>query len=448
MATALKIAKPLPVLSGEWAGGDSGFVSHASITSPINRKLEPLGPHFLAHARRKRHSRTFSEDDRIQAEQTVKNVEDDDANEIEEPEDPMLTSRDPKDWKNQDHYAVLGLSRFRWRATDEQIKKAHRKKVLKHHPDKKAASSSGEQQDDSFFKCIQKAMEILSDNTKRRQYDSVDENAEVDQPSKKAKGSFYKLWSPVMAAEGRFSKKQPVPRLGDDKSSKEHVEAFYNFFYNFDSWRTFEYLDEDVPDDNENRDQKRYVERKNKAARAKRKSEDIARLRKVVDDCLGLDPRIKIFKDQERAQRNAKKNAREAEEKKAAEEAAKKAEEEAKRKAEEEEASKAAKVDSKKAKEAAKKAVKVNRRALKAAVKDNNYFAEGGAASAAVVDNVLSDVELIQGKVDPDELAELVKKLSVSSGAEAVKAVYVEKADELVAKGVVAKADFKALISA
>ena len=56
--------------------------------------------------------------------------------------------------QTQDHYAVLGLSKYRWRATDEQIKKAHRKKVLRHHPDKKAAA--GAVDDDNFFKCIQK----------------------------------------------------------------------------------------------------------------------------------------------------------------------------------------------------------------------------------------------------------------------------------------------------
>lgn len=72
----------------------------------------------------------------------------------------MLLSRDPKDWKNQDHYAVLGLSKYRWKATDEQIKKAHRKKVLKHHPDKKAAA--GAVDDDNFFKCIQKGITLFS----------------------------------------------------------------------------------------------------------------------------------------------------------------------------------------------------------------------------------------------------------------------------------------------
>lgn len=54
MATSVKVDAPLPVLTGEWAGGDANFVSHASISTPVNRKLEPLGPHFLAHARRVR----------------------------------------------------------------------------------------------------------------------------------------------------------------------------------------------------------------------------------------------------------------------------------------------------------------------------------------------------------------------------------------------------------
>jgi DnaJ family protein C protein 2 len=289
-------------------------------------------------------------------------------------------------------------------------------------------------------------MEILSDPVKRRQYDSVDDNADVDPPSKKAKGSFYKLWAPVFAAEGRFSKKQPVPKLGNEKSTKEHVDEFYNFFYNFDSWRTFEYLDEDVPDDNENRDQKRYVERKNNAARKKRKNEDIVRLRELVDKALALDPRIKIFKEQDRERRNAKKNAREAEEKRLAEEAAKKAEEEAKKKAEEEAAAKTAREATKKAKEAAKQAVKKNRRVLKSSVKDSNYFVTGDATPAAI-DGALGDVELIQSKIDPDELSELVSKLSVSKGADAVKAVYAEQAEALVAKGAVKKEDFKTLFA-
>ena len=110
--------------------------------------------------------------------------------------------------QKQDQYAVLGLSHLRYKATPEQIKVARtlvlpfiailkisslisifadRKKVLKHHPDKKASSTSSEfsnslyltgvnqnTNDDAFFKCIQKAHEVLTNPEKRRQFDSVD----------------------------------------------------------------------------------------------------------------------------------------------------------------------------------------------------------------------------------------------------------------------------------
>jgi len=44
--------------------------------------------------------------------------------EDEESSDNYLTSLDPKDWKNQDHYRVFGLRHKRFFATDEELKKA------------------------------------------------------------------------------------------------------------------------------------------------------------------------------------------------------------------------------------------------------------------------------------------------------------------------------------
>ncbi|TFK53244.1 hypothetical protein OE88DRAFT_1358842 [Heliocybe sulcata] len=90
------------------------------------------------------------------------------------------------------------------------------------------------------------------------------------------------------------------------------------------------------------RDDKRYTEKKNKSERARRKKEDTARLRNIVDTALSVDPRIKRIKEEEKAAREAKKkaktgsgaatpaaqNTKEEEEKKKAEEAAKKEEEE------------------------------------------------------------------------------------------------------------------------
>ena len=327
---------------------------------------------------------------------------------------------------------MLGLSKYRYRATEEQIKRAHRKKVLKHHPDKRAAAGGTE--DDSFFKCIQKATEILLDPVKRRQFDSVDEGADREPPTKKQaqKGNFFRLWGPVLESESRFSKTQPVPQLGDDSSIKEHVEYFYNFWYNFDSWRSFEYQDEDVPDDNENRDQKRHVERKNNNARKKKKTEDTARLRKLVDDCLAGDERIKRFRTEERSSKNKKRTEREAAEKKAKEDAEKAKVEAEKLQKEKEEAEKAEKAEGKKAKDAAKNAAKKNKRVLKSSVKDVNYFVASGDASAAHIDAVLNDVELVMGKVDNEELAVLAGKLNGKKGGGEVKGVWAEEVKRLV----------------
>lgn len=341
---------------------------------------------------------------------------------------------------------MLGLSKYRFRATEDQIKRAHRKKVLRHHPDKRAAAGGTE--DDSFFKCIQKATEILLDPVKRRQWDSVDEAADVEPPSKKQaqKGNYFKLWSPVFEAEGRFSKAQPVPKFGDDNSTKEHVEHFYNFWYNFDSWRSFEYQDEDVPDDNENRDQKRHVERKNNNARKKKKTEDTARLRKLVDDCLAGDERIKKFRTEERAGKNKKRLEREAAEKKAKEDTENAKAEADRLQKEKDESEKAEKAEGKKAKEAAKTAAKKNKRVLKSSVKDVNYFQASGDASAAQIDGILNDVELIMAKIDNEELADLAGKLNGKKDGAAVKEIWAEEVKRLVSAGTLKEGEAKMIV--
>lgn len=376
----------------------------------------------------------------------MKKVEQDKDDDIDDYEDPMLLQREAKDWKTQDHYAVLGLGKWRYKATEDQIKRAHRKKVLKHHPDKKAAS--GQDEGDQFFKCIQRATDILLDPVKRRQYDSVDENADKEPPSKKdvqkKPGNFYKLWGPVFESEARFSKKQPVPKIGDDNSTKAEVEEFYNFWYNFDSWRSFEYQDEDVPDDNESRDQKRHVERKNNNARKKKKNEDVQRLRQLVDDALAMDERPKKFRQEGNKEKNKRKADKEAAEKAAKEEAQRKKEEEARLAAEKEAAEKAARDESKKGKEAAKNAAKKNKRVIRQAPKDANYFTEGDAPASAI-DGVLNEVDALILKLDNEEVAALTAKLNGKKDKAAIKGVFSEEVQRLVDAGKAKDGDFKNL---
>src|SRR5262245_16448831 len=71
--------------------------------------------------------------------------------------------------KFRDYYETLGLSR---QATDEQIRNAYRKLARKHHPDVNPGNKEAEEK----FKEINEAYSVLSDPTKRKQYDELGQN--------------------------------------------------------------------------------------------------------------------------------------------------------------------------------------------------------------------------------------------------------------------------------
>lgn len=414
----------LPALQGPKT---PAFESYKPYTAPVRRPIEPVGRYFLAHATRTLRGHTWSEFEKLEAEKNVQQVEEDeDADLGDEEQSAELLAHDPREWKEADLYAVLGLSHLRYKATGDQIRRAHRKQVLKHHPDKKSASGGLDQ--DDFFKIIQKAFEVMIDSNKRAQFDSVDELATVVPPSAKSEYDFFEAWGPVFETNAHFSKKQPVPLLGDKDSTKEEVDNFYRFWGKFDSWKSFEFKDEDVPDDSANRDHKRYIERKNISNRKKLKQEDNKKLNDMVGRAQKEDPRIKAWKDAVKAEKEKAKWEKGAGSRLAAEEAAKKkAEEEAAKKKAEEEAV-AAKADAKKAKEAAKSAKKKNKRAVRGAPKNANYFGDEGKAEA-----IDGDIDLILEKLDDLQLKTLAEK---SEGdAAAVKAAFVDVVAELTGSG-------------
>ncbi|RCK58885.1 Zuotin [Candida viswanathii] len=303
------------------SGTTDGFHATGKYSSPVRRPIEPVGRYFLAHALRTLRGHTWSEFEKLEAEKNVKQIESSEDDDLgDEEQSAELLEHDPREWKTANLYAVLGLSHLRSKATEDQIRRAHRKQVLKHHPDKKSAA--GGLENDGFFKIIQKAFEVMLDPVKRKQYDSVDVENDPQPPAAKSEYDFFEAWGPVFESEARFSTKQPVPLLGNLESSKEEVDAFYHFWGRFDSWKTFEFKDEDVPDDTANRDHKRYIERKNIANRKKLKQEDNKRIIEIVERAHADDPRIKLFKEQAKKEKAAKKWEKEAGSRKAAEEAA------------------------------------------------------------------------------------------------------------------------------
>jgi len=205
------------------------------------------------------------------------------------------------DWKHQDHYALLGLSELRWRATQEQIRECFKRQVLLHHPDKKSTATSTEsdrEANDGYFTCIKKANEILSDRNKRRLFDSIDEEDD-DIPAldkEMSARTFFEEYGPVFARNAKYFCEQPAPLLGEADTPQEEVDAFYDFWYSTPCWREFGYFEAHTQKDNETRDERRWAEKQNKAEKKKKQKEEKQRMIKLVDNAVASDPRVRQFK--------------------------------------------------------------------------------------------------------------------------------------------------------
>ncbi|RXM35572.1 DnaJ-like subfamily C member 7 [Acipenser ruthenus] len=72
--------------------------------------------------------------------------------------------------KRKDYYKILGVDK---NATDDEIKKAYRKRALMHHPDRHSgASPEMQKEEEKKFKEVGEAFTVLSDPKKKARYDS------------------------------------------------------------------------------------------------------------------------------------------------------------------------------------------------------------------------------------------------------------------------------------
>lgn len=226
-----------------------------------------------------------------------------------------------------DPYSLLELDELRWRATAEDIRRSYRRLVLQHHPDKKAstdkvAEEAGEENGDEMFKAITDAFDLLSDPKRRREFDSLDDfDDTLPTAADAAAGGFFEVFGPVFERNARWSERGGAPLLGAEDSSDDAVAHFYNFWFDFQSWRDFADADEYDPADASFREEKRWMERQNEKLRQKRRKEEKARMAKLVEVAFSLDPRVSAMQAREKEARlrdKAERNALKAAERNAA----------------------------------------------------------------------------------------------------------------------------------
>lgn len=187
---------------------------------------------------------------------------------------------------------------------------------------------------------------------------------------------------------------------GDENASREHVEKFYNFWYSFESWREYSYLDEEDKDKGQDREERRWIEKQNKTIRIKRKKEEMARIRALVDLAYNNDPRIVRIKNEEKEKKQAAKRARmsAAQAQRAEEERIVREAQLAKEKAEQAEQKRIEQIRLEK--ELQKRALKKERKTLRDLAKDNNYYST-------------SDKEKIKNMEGVEKICEMLKHLEL-----------------------------------
>ena len=107
----------------------------------------------------------------------------------------------------KEYYELLGVSED---ASQEEIKKAYRKKAKKYHPD-----SNSDTADEEKFKKINKAYDVLSDEDKRKKYDQFGKQGvegHAGRGQRRAASNFQDLFEQIFGGGGRRRQRQSKGR--------------------------------------------------------------------------------------------------------------------------------------------------------------------------------------------------------------------------------------------
>lgn len=360
------------------------------------------------------------------------------------------------------YYKVLGG--IKMHSTQEQIKRAFHKACLKYHPDKEEISagekSSG---DDPVFLKVKEAFETLSDPVKRKSYDSTLEfdDSIPDVKDVKSDADFYRVFGQCFERNLRFaaqndpakttsssssstsisSKKKKgkqnnnnqsklasdgPPLLGDDSTPIEHVNAFYEYWVHFDSWRDFTLpatqeteMDTDTASD---RYEKRWMEKEIQRRAKAMKKDEMARISRLVERSMALDPRLRREKERLEQEKAEKLRLKQEQAEREAKERAEAEEQEAKERAILEQREKDQKAAEKLAKETEKKMLRKSRQALR-----KTLLAQYEINGSTMWDNIEDfshDMESLCSNLSVLELDKLTSEVSQSNDSNKLSIAY------------------------
>ncbi len=380
------------------------------------------------------------------------------------------------------YYDILGG--IKMHSTPEQVKRAFHKACLKYHPDKEGKGQSdagssnggGGTGEDPVFLKVKEAFETLSDKTKRRAYDStvdfddsVPSEKELNKitDNKKKEAAFYEIFGPVFERNLRFAaendpdrkvntpsnkknkkkkngkngqKKEPM-LLGDETTDMDKVHSFYEYWVNFESWRDFTLpatkLTEHDTDLADCRYEKRWMEKEIARKAKAMKKDEMARITKLVETAMKLDPRLKREKirlDLEKAEKIQKKKDEEARKKK--EEEQRLAKEEAERVKQEAIAAKE-KAEAKAKRDQEKKVLRKARQGLRRLVlaeyeKETEHAEKHDTVQQTwtSIEDMNDDVETLCDKLNAMELTSLTESLTAGNKGAADLAIVVDRAND------------------
>ena len=223
----------------------------------------------------------------------------------------------------KNYYQILGLEELFLNAGPDDFRKAYRKLAKLYHPDKNQDNISLEginendkeeekkiekeeekiilteeqkkqkEINDKWLK-IKEAYEVLLDPEKRKKYDStIQFDDTIPKEKEYNEKEFFRTFGPVFLKNSIWSKKKPVPKIGDLETPLEKVKKFYKFWSNFQSWRDFTVEGEYNIEEASSRYEKRQMLKENRKMKASLLKEEKIRIDKLTQLAYKCDPRIK-----------------------------------------------------------------------------------------------------------------------------------------------------------